>query len=67
MARVDAREGNFTLTIVHGGLEEPIRWESYEPLMDNLIDLGNRHFPGRVTTSGQVLEVIDGDPAEEVG
>lgn len=60
------RNAVFTVTILHGDLEEPTRWEPYEPFMDELIDLADRHFPGRVTTSGQFVEVIDGDSVEEM-
>lgn len=60
------RNAVFTVTIVHGDLEEPTGFEPYGPFMDELADLADRHFPGRFTIGGRLVEVIDGDPVEEI-
>jgi hypothetical protein len=61
------RNCEIKLTLVHGPLDESPDWSTYEPLIDDIIEVTERHFPDKgIVTTGGFVEVEEGEPVTEL-
>jgi hypothetical protein len=61
------RNCEIKLIMVHGPLDEPSHWSTYEPLVDDIIEVTERHFPAKgIVSTGGFVEVEEGEPVTEL-